>query len=278
MTTTTTPSPAGHDWHQANLWFDSWDVAEQTAIAHIGPALGQAEAEGLITGWWFTRKDLCWHLRYRPLCGTARGHLDELFGDLAARGAMGRWAWTLYEPETHAFGGPSGMRVAHTLFHADSRHLLDHLAHNGDRHRTELSLLVAGALLRGADQDFYERGDVWARVAAHRQASRAPTDTEISRVHQLATARPALEGTSTWTVAFQEAGAALAALAHEGDLIRGLRATLTHHVLFAWNRAGIPADRQALMAQAGADAVFHRRPPQRRSRESARQANTTPLR
>jgi protein-L-isoaspartate(D-aspartate) O-methyltransferase len=96
-------------------------------------------------------------------------------------------------------------------------------------------------------------------VADHRQASRPPTGTEIAHVHHLATGRAVSGAAHSWTGAFHETGAALAALARHGTLTRGLRATLAHHILFAWNRAGIPAARQVLMAGAAAEAVFRRR-------------------
>ncbi|GAB3474632.1 methyltransferase, FxLD system [Nocardiopsis coralliicola] len=259
MNTTTLPL-AGGAWDQVSLWFDSWHAAEQAAITRLAPALCQAEDDGWLTRWWFTRKATCWHLRYQPQRSTTRSRIDELLRELAVHDAIDHWAWTIYEPETHAFGGPNGMAVGHALFPVDSRELLDHLRRNGDRHRNERGLLVAGALLRGAERDFYERGDIWARVAAHRTPSRAPSGIEIDHVHRLATAHTASEDASRWIGAFHEAGAALAGLARTGTLTRGLRATLAHHILFAWNRAGIPTPRQALMAQAAAGAVFHRRP------------------
>ncbi|MGH4015350.1 MAG: thiopeptide-type bacteriocin biosynthesis protein, partial [Pseudonocardiaceae bacterium] len=43
-----------------------------------------------------------------------------------------RWVESIYEPETHAFGGEEGMAAAHTLFHQDSRHIVEHLRLLGD--------------------------------------------------------------------------------------------------------------------------------------------------
>lgn len=50
------------------------------------------------------------------------------------------------------------------------------------------------------------------------------------------------------------------ALAHQGELTRGLRAVLAQHILFAWNRAGIPAEHQALLATTAARVAFHTDP------------------
>ncbi|MGH3802685.1 MAG: thiopeptide-type bacteriocin biosynthesis protein [Pseudonocardiaceae bacterium] len=44
-----------------------------------------------------------------------------------------------------------------------------------------------------------------------------------------------------WAAAFNHAGQALAA-ATEGALERGTRDTLAHHVIFHWNRMGLPSD------------------------------------
>lgn len=66
-----------------------------------------------------------------------------------------------------------------------------------------------------------------------------------------------LVATPEWPAAFRLAGASLAELALHGRLTRGLRAVLAHHILFAWNRAGIPADQQDLLAAAAAQVIFH---------------------
>ena len=60
------------------------------------------------------------------------------------------------------------MGVAHALFHADSHHLLRHLAEARQDHRRELGLLLGTAHQRGAGQDWFEQGDMWAQVAVHR--------------------------------------------------------------------------------------------------------------
>jgi protein-L-isoaspartate(D-aspartate) O-methyltransferase len=247
-----------------NLWFPDWQAAEWTGVHLLGPRLAHAEHAGLIIGWWFTRKDICWRVRYRPDPDQhehAQAVIGEIMRELAADNAIQRWAQTLYEPEAHAFGGPDGMRVSHTLFHTDSHHLLEHLRQSGDRHRGELGLLLACALMRGAAQDYYEQGDTWEKVAAHRPTDRLPTDTETNSVHRLLTGSATSRVCApSWLAAFGDAGAALAELAHDGELTRGLRAVLAHHVLFAWNRAGISARAQALLAHAAATAVFHREP------------------
>jgi thiopeptide-type bacteriocin biosynthesis protein len=264
-----------------NVWFQDWSSAERTAVHHLGPQLVNAERAGLITNWWFIRKDACWRVRYQ----NSPGHSDDKVRDtvadvldgLTADSMITRWARTHYEPESRAFGGPSGMDIAHTLFHADSHHILEHLRRSGDRHRNELSVLLAGTLLSGATQDYYEQGDIFTQVAAHRPSDRPPTSTETDGIHRLLTARTTtIDWGPSWPEAFHDAGAALADLAHQGRLDRGLRAVLAHHILFAWNRAGVPARHQGLLADAAATAIFNRpphRPAVRRSPTSFQNTN-----
>jgi thiopeptide-type bacteriocin biosynthesis protein len=194
----------------------------------------------------------------------------------------GVWS-SCYEPERYAFGGGRGMAIAHRLFHADStsflNDLLSHLRQGehpdtgpGIIERRELSILVCTAMLRGAEQDWHEQGDVWDRVA---QMRLLPAGKPIDRFGQMAdslhTLLPAdtshrgalmrdggpLGFAASCARAFTEAGRALRAAADTGDLDRGLRDVLAHHVIFAWNRHGLAARRQAVLARAARHTVMH---------------------
>jgi protein-L-isoaspartate(D-aspartate) O-methyltransferase len=57
-------------------------------------------------------------------------------------------------------------------------------------------------------------------------------------------------------MAFQHTGRALADLTQHGTLTRGLRAVLAHHLLFTFNRLGVSAEHQRLLATAASQAVF----------------------
>jgi len=217
------------------------------------------------------RKGASWRLRLLPAAGQddkATAFLDQAMGALMGQGAIRRWAAAIYEPEIRAFGGGDAMDVAHALFHADSRHLLRHLAQARKDHRRELALLLGSLLMRAAGQDWYEQGDIWARVAAHRAAGchpPGPSPTAVAAVHQLITATAGtddspLRSAPAWSAAFQRAGRELAGLAQQGCLTRGLRAVLTHHLLFAWNRLGIPAQHQYRLADMASKVVFEQKP------------------
>jgi protein-L-isoaspartate(D-aspartate) O-methyltransferase len=44
------------DWPQAVIEFAGRRAAEQVAARHLRPALAAAQADGVISGWWFIRK------------------------------------------------------------------------------------------------------------------------------------------------------------------------------------------------------------------------------
>ncbi|SBW22520.1 O-methyltransferase [Candidatus Protofrankia californiensis] len=266
------------DWQQSVIEFTDRRTAEQVAVQDLRPALAAAQAEGLIAGWFFTRKHPCWRLRYLPADSRADGFFADVLDGSATEGRIIGWTAGIYEPETFAFGGAAAMDVAHELFSHDSRHILDYLARPStpaagarDLGRRELAILLCSVLLRGAGTDWYEQGDVWARVTQHRPAERTAPPAErlhILRpaVHRLMTvdASPAsrlvdggpLAAIGGWSAAFERAGQQLADLARRGTLERGLRAILTHHVIFFWNRLGLSYAEQATLATLAKEVVM----------------------
>jgi thiopeptide-type bacteriocin biosynthesis protein len=258
--------------------FDDWDTAERTAVACLRPVLVEAEGAGLIRSWFFIRKAPCWRVRFLPVDITpadAGNFVRRRLDGLPEAGHLARWVETIYEPETHAFGGSLAMDAAHELFHQDSRNILAFL----DRaqpatgvtprsHRREVSVLLCSALLRGAALDWYEQGDVWARVAENRPLPPdAPPDrmrtmeSDVRRlmtvdIGHLVTDDGPLANLSNWAGAFDRAGKQLGDLARNGILSRGLRAVLAHHVIFAWNRIGLSNRTQSILAHTAATVVF----------------------
>lgn len=205
-------------------------------------------------------------------------HLRRVLNELESPGRIVRAAETIYEPETYAFGGLQGMNIAHHLFCADSHNILAYLNHHGAGAspsrmvgRRELSILLCSALLRAAGQDWYEQCDIWNRVEQMRPA---PPATPPERVRGLlpairrlmtadtATATDATNEdrpvalTAEWITAFAEAGTALGTAARDGALSRGARDILAHHIIFHWNRIGLPFKTQGILAKAAREAVF----------------------
>jgi thiopeptide-type bacteriocin biosynthesis protein len=226
-----------------------------------------AEDAGAITTWFLVRKHPCWRIRYSPVTGP-QDAIDDRLDALVAAGSVARWTKSVYEPEVHAFGGTQAMDFAHGFFHQDSRNLLHFLRGDTARHRRETSLMLCSLMLRAAGLDWYEQGDVWDRVAAHRPP---PPDAELdskdrlhTAVRRLITVDPQyamqpgspLAGAGAWTAAYAAAGSNFARLNQTGQLHRGIRGVLAHHVIFAWNRLGLPYSTQAALTAAAQTVIF----------------------
>jgi thiopeptide-type bacteriocin biosynthesis protein len=250
-------------WKQVNIAYPAQDRAERErqAVAHLTGILPPAEADGLITAWWFIRKD-AWRVRYL-LTDQANGHGSKTADSLHPLLTNGvTWTHDIYEPEIHAFGGPASMDIAHTLFHADSHHLLSALS-DGPADRRERSLVLCTALMRAAGLDINEQGDVWAQVAAQRAGlAQMPSDLQVwasftGNVRHLLLGRPRANLIdSDWLTAFQQAGRSLQNLRKSGTLTRGIRAVIALHVIFHWNKLGLTAGTQATLAHAAKEAIF----------------------
>ncbi|WP_371565090.1 methyltransferase, FxLD system [Streptomyces canus] len=203
----------------------------------------------------FLRKDAGVRLRTeQPVADL----LDQLVADRVITG----WVGGIYEPETHAFGGPEGMEVAHDVFCADSP---ASLAETGTPGARERSVMLLSAMIRKAGLDPFEAGDVWARWAALRPPVTPPQgpalDRAVSAMRRLMNADAALrsDAEAGWVervAEFEDAGRRLRRLAADGRLIRGIRAVIAHHAIFAFNRAGVPADAQAATAWLGRHVAF----------------------
>lgn len=258
-------------WQQITITFPDRDSAEDTALTHLAPLLAAPETARTIGPWFFLRKAPSWRIRYQPPGDpdAAENHLLHALGPLHREQHFTAVTPTIYEPETHAFGGAEAMTAAHRLFHLDSHHLLAHLSrHRARPHRRELAILLCTTLLRAASLDWYEQGDVWARVADHRDPPPPQPDDRTKKLREglrhLMTADVAqltrdgapLTVPATWPDAFITAGHDLAALAAAGRLHRGLRAVMAHHIIFAFNRFGLPHAAQATLATGAKTLVF----------------------
>lgn len=260
--------PPDADWHQYRIAFTDRATAAHITAHQLVPALNQSQHAGQLSTWWFIRKPPGLRLRYQPTDPQTLV-VDALLSDLAASGHVTSWTRGVYEPETVAFGGPAAMDIAHTLFHHDSRHLLARAAQPNttpEMGQRETTVLLFTRMLRAAELDWFEQGDVWAKVAELRPAAEAHRTTteraeELGRaVRRLMTVNPrSVPGllAESWLAAFETAGQQLAALDRHGQMNRGLRAVLAHHFIFHANRAGLPGVDQATLAALAVDTVFH---------------------
>jgi protein-L-isoaspartate(D-aspartate) O-methyltransferase len=239
--------PQGTAWWHASVAFPGGAIGTEAARA-LSDALQDQRFH-------FLRKDPGLRLRTeRPSAAL----LDRLVADRQATG----WVGGIYEPETDAFGGPEGMGVAHDVFCADSRSALPESGTRGTRERC---VMLLSAMIRESGLDPFEAGDVWSRLAALRPAVTPPTgpalDRAVSAMRRLMNADGALRpdaepGWAERVAAFEDAGRHIRRLAADGRLIRGLRAVLAHHAIFAFNRAGVPAAEQAATAWLGRHVAF----------------------
>ncbi|MEU0075063.1 methyltransferase, FxLD system [Streptomyces sp. NPDC006332] len=252
-------------WQQHNITFIDRESAWCATAERIGPALLAAEREGQLTGWWFMNKHP-WPLRY--LADEPSPVIESLLRELVGEGVATSYLPHIYEPEVDAFGGPEAMDVAHGLFHSDSRHLLAYRPSREHLGRKETAVLLASAMMRGAGLDWFEQGDVWAKVAAlrpatiplppERAAELVPSIQKLmtSDAHSLCRPDGPLQRHDEWVTAFEQAGTTLADLASRGALTRGLRAVIAHHVIFHANRAGLLRDDQSALSHIAREVVM----------------------
>lgn len=261
-------------WQQHNITFVDREIAQRTIAERLGPTLIEAEADGQLTDWWFMNKQP-WPLRY--LADKPSPAIESLLSDLVGDGVAVSCLPCIYEPETDTFGGPEAMDTAHELFHSDSRHLLTYQPSPMHLGRRETAVLLTSVMMRGAGLDWFEQGDVWAKVAAlrpatapqppDRAAALAPAMRKLMTADAHSLCRPdgPLHAHEEWVTAFERAGATLADLAARGALTRGLRAVITHHVIFHANRAGLLRDDQSALSHIAREVVMgtsdHTEPP-----------------
>ena len=246
-------------WFHASVRFPDWAAAERVTTDLVGPRLDVLTA-ATASRWWFLRKHPHWRIR---IGDTDPALATNLFNQLADERIIDSWHQEIYEPEEHAFGGPTGMTIAHDLFCADSRGVLGYARlDNPPIGRRELSVLLTIALLNAARLDRFEHGDVFARIARTRPAPADDTSDKLAhltRQLQALTITPAADAITCsglspvctpWLDAFTDAGRELGDGARNGELERGLRAVMTHLVIFHWNRLGLPAATQGILARA----------------------------
>ena len=259
-------NPASHNtWHQAHIEFTNWDNAVAVAAGEITPALNELRDEGIARRWWWIRKYPHWRLRVQREAAISAQTMSTRLRAVAnchTPDLIHRWQSTIYEPETIAFGGINGMDIAHEHFCADSQFILDYLADNqpllGSR---ETTLLLCTAMLRtGAGLDRFETADVWQRVSRLRPPPDATMNDKIAALTNDVTILTGLDtnaimdddhplnALSAWLTVFRNTGRQLSTATATGQLTRGLRETAAHLIIFHWNRLGLDAHQQALLA------------------------------
>ena len=254
-------------WCQVRVRPGGQQPPDRALATVVGPLLDNLAAYGGAARWWYMNKPPGWRIRLRDIQPSTAG---EFFDDLTAAGTITAWEPAIYEPETAAFGGPTGMEIAHDLFCDDTIGFLAYLRQGKPQPgRNETSVLLVNAMLAGAGLDWYERGDIFARVAAMRPQpapGTAAQQAQLARQLRTLLATPSavtsdvFSGSGTiagrWHAGFTGAGRRFAAAASGATLSRGLRAILAHAVIFHWNRLGLSATSQAVLALAASQATL----------------------
>ncbi|GAA4720434.1 thiopeptide-type bacteriocin biosynthesis domain-containing protein [Promicromonospora umidemergens] len=254
-------TPSGDSrWTQANI-----SLPSDAARDEVARALDDLGQDGAHLGWWFLNKPPGWRIR---LLDADRAALARSLDVLRADGVIAEWTWSVYEPETTAFGGAAAAICVHDLFCADTRGVLAHRAGPKGLGSRETSVLALAGLARGARLDMFETGDMFAKVAALRppvpveRAEEVRHLAEALRPHLLAHPDPAElalivgDHLELWMTAFQAAGSQLADLASTGHLQRGLRSVLAQVVIFHWNRLDLSVGAQTALAGAAVHALL----------------------
>ena len=249
--------PVTQEQPQVVVEFADPSAAETVVVDHLAALFRDEKSSG-----WFVRKAPCWRIRGLPVPGHG---VAALLDGLAADGRIVGWTASIYEPETGTFGGLAGVDVAHDLFALDSRGVVDHLTRGraglavGLGRREPRSAASVGPvpgrrarLVRAGRRLGEGRG---SSTASRRQPSGHRALKGAARRLVTVDTRPdgalvggPLASVTDWIVAFDGAGRQLGELTRRGELTRGLRAVLAHHVIFHWNRLGLPAAEQALLA------------------------------
>lgn len=253
------------DWHHAGIQFHDWDQAEHIMAALVTPALDHL-TRNVSGGWWFLRKYPHWRVRTQ---GADADSVRDLLSSLVEEGIIAGWQPGDYEPEEYAFGGNDGMHIAHDLFCADTQGFLRYTrTENPPLGRRELSVLLISAMLAAARLDWFERGDVLARVATMRPAAPAGSEARLAglttqlrplltvQADKLVTPGGPAAFAGEWLSAFHDAGDQYAKAAADRTLTRGVRSVLSHVIIFHWNRLGLSATTQGILATAIRDAYL----------------------
>jgi thiopeptide-type bacteriocin biosynthesis protein len=256
-------------WHQVRVRPGGQQPPDRALATVVGPLLDNLTACGGAARWWYMNKPPGWRIRLRDIQPDAA---SDLFDGLTASGTITAWETAIYEPETAAFGGPTGMEIAHDLFCDDTSSYLAYLRQNKPQlEHHQISVLLVNAMLAAAGLDQYERGDIFVRVAAMRPRPAPGTIAQLAQLVGQLRALLALPAGVTselfsgsgnsaaaarWHEGFTDAGRRFAVASSGASLSRGLRAVLAHTVIFHWNRLGLTATTQTALALAASQALL----------------------
>lgn len=192
----------GSDWIYARLYTGE-SVADSVLIGTIAPLAERFQQEAISDRWFFLRyRDPEFHLRVRFHGDPARLQADALHAAgqrLIEEGRAWRMEFGTYRREAERYGGPEAMKLAESLFHADSDAVVGMLSlldagEAGQVERWRLGLAGSHQLLLDIGLDEAERLEL-VRAQRKALALRTAADADaLGRVGALfRRERPALE-------------------------------------------------------------------------------------
>ncbi|MFI7131718.1 thiopeptide-type bacteriocin biosynthesis protein [Nonomuraea sp. NPDC050153] len=255
------------------LQFGLTPIPERSGDLYAGLAAlaRRCVRDELVRDFFFMHKPPGMRVRFRPASAAPdldlllRERLDAWLGD----GVISGWRPGVYEPETYLFGGPASMRSVHRVFTADSLAWLDYhrlrLAGHAPGPAWAMSLLLLRSLFATLRIDGWEGLGVWERVRRYRRLpSAALADPRLTRL--TAALRAVWPSPAALAAKLSPEAAELAEdyrqvvlkegerwfrdYFESGSAEMGPRAVASYLVIFHWNRANLPAPRQALITGA----------------------------
>lgn len=250
-------------------WVQVDVIAVTWAALVAGPLLDRLSEwvdAGVVSNTWFVHKPPGLRLRLEGERERLRSLLSPLLDEIVAAGGATGWRFGFYLPETHLFGGPVGMALAHRFFTADSLAVLGY--HRARQERsvrlgpTEFSLLLLDGCLTRLVPDPWERWDVWCRLRwtgrildQSAPPGAAPAKLPDDAVGWVRAVR-SLPG--PWPGASRQEQAILYDYLHRiesladqtrvaieaGEPVANLRLSLPFWIVFHWNRLGFSPEAQ----------------------------------
>ncbi|MFG1948321.1 thiopeptide-type bacteriocin biosynthesis protein [Nonomuraea sp. NPDC048826] len=238
-----------------------YGVKPRTSLyAELETLARQALADGTASDFFFMHKAPGLRIRFQGsiepgavLSGWQEANLIE------------RWRPGVYEPESYLFGGDASMRRVHRVFTADSLAWLGYHRLPAPGPAWAMSLLLIQSLLATLRVVGWEDLDVWDRVRRHGRA--LPGAAADPRIDALAAAlRAAWPSRDRLAAKLSPEAVELAEEFHarvtaegppwfeeyfeSGRAVIGPREVAAFLIIFHWNRARLPAARQALITEA----------------------------
>lgn len=231
---------------------------------------------GSISNFFFMHKSPGLRLRFqapdeRAACILDRT-LDRALGGWADKRVIESFERGFYEPETALFGGPASMQYVHALFTLDSMIWLDYYSRQrqdsvaGEMPRWIISLAIIAAVLDGLEIQEWEDLGVWQHILSRAKRGNIANVRSLTRYEDFASTLGTLweQRDAIATAADSDTGKILqeyrtllteassrwrANYFQQGIRTVSVRAACAFYVVFLWNRAALPLNEQAVIAE-----------------------------